>query len=303
MLRQADGIDSYKRTLAGLPVAGPRGGAYNRSMERLQDMGKEQETEQAQGRDAQAPRIVDAQSGERGAERMHRNTVLWRYLDAAKLFDFFENATLFFCRADHFSDKFEGAFTPTLRDQISASYARGEIDYNYEQFKRRMRQSVYINCWHRNQDDSAAMWALYGKSDCAVALTTTVGQLSDTLREADTEHEAWIARVEYVKHWSDPKLDISPDYARIFAYKTKAYEYEKEVRVIIDHTASAHAEHRVCGEHEAGLLIPVDTTRLLRSIVIAPDAPPWFEKLVRQSALRYGIKAPVRRSKLATDPI
>jgi len=73
-----------------------------------------------------------------------------------------------------------------------------------------MRQSVYINCWHRNQDDSAAMWALYGKSDCAVALTTTVGQLSDTLREADTEHEAWIARVEYVKHWSDPKLDISP---------------------------------------------------------------------------------------------
>jgi len=37
--------------------------------------------------------------------------------------------------------------------------------------------------------------------------------------------------------------------------------------------------------------------------VIAPDAPPWFEKLVRQSALRYGVKAAVRRSKLATDPI
>jgi hypothetical protein len=41
----------------------------------------------------------------------------------------------------------------------------------------------------------------------------------------------------------------------------------------------------------------------VRSIVIAPDAPPWFEKLVRQSALRYGVQAPVRRSKLATDPI
>jgi hypothetical protein len=280
-------------------------------------MGKEQsvgkDTEEEQGSSVDAPRIVDALSAERlnerPGERLQRNTVLWRYLDAAKLFDFFENATLFFCRADHFSDKFEGAFTPTLRDQISASYARGEIDYNYEQFKRRMRQSVYINCWHRNQDDSAAMWALYGKSDCAVALTTTVGQLSDTLREADTEHEAWIARVEYVKHWSDPKLDISPpsasgsasDYARIFAYKTKAYEYEKEVRVIIDHTAGPHAA--TCGEPEAGLLVPVDATRLLRSIVIAPDAPPWFEKLVRQSALRYGIRAPVRRSKLAADPI
>ena len=49
-------------------------------------------------------------------DQLRPDTVLWRYLDAAKLFDFFENATLFFCRADHFSDKFEGAFTPTLRD-------------------------------------------------------------------------------------------------------------------------------------------------------------------------------------------
>ena len=73
------------------------------------------------------------------------------------------------------------------------------------------------------------------------------------------------------------------------------------MRVIIDHTAVPHAA--TCGEAEAGLLVPVDAARLLRSIVIAPDAPPWFEKLVRQSALRYGVKAPVRRSKLATDPI
>jgi hypothetical protein len=232
-------------------------------------------------------------------QQLKQDTVLWRYLDAAKLFDFFENSTLFFCRADQFSDKFEGAFTPSLRQQISDAYAKGEIDYSYEQFKRRMRESVFINCWHRNQDDSAAMWALYGKSECAVALTTTVGQLADTLRGVEKEHDISIERVEYVKHWSDPKLDVSPDYARIFAYKTKAYEYEKEVRVIIDRTGGGpipEASH-------CGIVVPIDASSLLRSIVIAPDAPPWFEKLVRQSALRYGIKAPVRRSKLATDPI
>jgi hypothetical protein len=235
--------------------------------------------------------------------QLRHDTVLWRYLDAAKLFDFFENSTLFFCRADRFSDKFEGAFTPTLRQQISDSYARGEIDYTYEQFKRRMRESVFINCWHRSQDDSAAMWALYGKSECAVALTTTVGQLADTLEGTQDAHEEdhaiRIARVDYVKHWSDPKLDISPDYARIFTYKTKAYEYEKEVRVIIDRTGRTLAPQLL----QSGILVPIDAATLVRSIVIAPDAPPWFEKLVRQSALRYGIEAPVRRSKLATDPI
>ena len=244
--------------------------------------------------------IVDLARADRriSGEQLRRDTVLWRYLDAAKLFDFFENATLFFCRADHFSDKFEGAFTPSLRAQISEAHARGEIDYDYEQFKRRMRESVFINCWHRNQDDSAAMWALYGKSECAVALTTTAGQLADTV-EHIAEHKISIARVEYVKHWSDPKLDVSPDYTRIFAYKTKAYEYEKEVRVIIDRTCAPSAPDL----RQPGIVVPIDAGRLLRSIVIAPDAPPWFENLVRQSAQRYGIRTPVRRSKLATDPI
>jgi hypothetical protein len=244
--------------------------------------------------------IVETGRAERRGtvDPLRRDTVLWRYLDAAKLFDFFENSTLFFCRADHFSDKFEGAFTPSLRAQISAAHARGEIDYDYEQFKRRMRESVFINCWHRNQDDSAAMWALYGKSECAVALTTTVGQLADTVAGI-AEHRISIARVEYVKHWSDPKLDVSPDYTRIFSYKTKAYEYEKEVRVIIDRTRDAPPPDLP----QPGIVVPVDAGRLLRSIVIAPDAPPWFENLVRQSALRYGIRVAVRRSRLATDPI
>jgi hypothetical protein len=242
--------------------------------------------------------VVNSLPIRNAGEQLRRDTVLWRYLDAAKLFDFFENSTLFFCRADHFSDKFEGAFTPSLRAQISEAHARGEIDYDYEQFKRRMRESVYINCWHRNQDDSAAMWALYGKSECAVALVTTAGQLAD-IAGGIAEHKISIARVEYVKHWSDPKLDVSPDYTRIFAYKTKAYEYEKEVRVIIDRTRAAPGPDL----RQPGIVVPIDADRLLRSIVVSPDAPPWFERLVRQSAQRYGIRAPVRRSKLATDPI
>jgi hypothetical protein len=71
------------------------------------------------------------------------------------------------------------------------------------------------------------------------------------------------------------------------------------VRVIIDRTGHALAPALL----QTGILVPIDAAALVRSIVIAPDAPPWVEKLVRQSALRYGIEAPVRRSKPATDPI
>ncbi|GAA5232373.1 hypothetical protein GCM10025794_30340 [Massilia kyonggiensis] len=50
--------------------------------------------------------VVNSMPVQNVGEQLRRDTVLWRYLDAAKLFDFFENSTLFFCRADHFSDKF-----------------------------------------------------------------------------------------------------------------------------------------------------------------------------------------------------
>jgi hypothetical protein len=51
------------------------------------------------------------------------------------------------------------------------------------------------------------------------------------------------------------------------------------------------------------MAIKVAASTLLRSIVIAPEAPAWFEALIDQSAARYKITAPVRRSKLANDPI
>jgi hypothetical protein len=232
------------------------------------------------------------------SKRLRRDDVLWRYVDAAKFLDFLENRTLFFCRADGFSDKFEGAFTPTLREEIENSYRDNGIEYTYAQFKQRMRQTVFINCWHKDHDDSAAMWALYGKSECSVALTTTVGRLAECLTNANLPYDLAIEKVEYIKHWRDPKVDFAP-YARVFAYKTKAYQHEKEVRVLLDRSIDEFDAEMPAG----GMPIEVDHNSLLRSIVIAPEAPAWFDQLVRRTAARYDLSAPVRRSKLAADPI
>jgi len=141
------------------------------------------------------------------------------------------------------------------------------------------------------------MWALYGKSECSVALTTTVGRLAECLTKANLPYDLAIERVEYIKHWRDPKIDIAP-YARVFAYKTKAYQHEKEVRVLLDRSLNEFDS-----EMPAGIPIAVDHNSLLRSIVIAPEAPTWFDQLVRRAATRYSLSAPVRRSKLAADPI
>lgn len=239
---------------------------------------------------------------ERGKPRLSQalkaTDVLWRYLDAAKFFDFIHSKTLFFCRGDQFEDKFEGAFTESLKHAIEKSYDDNNIEFTYKEFRQRLRERVFVNCWHRNINDSMAMWSLYGRSSCSVAVTTTVEQLRKAIEEQHLPYEISIEKVEYVKHWSDPDLDITP-YSRVFAYKTKAYEFEREVRVLID---------RFSGEFESempegGMPIKVDHRALLRSVVIAPEAPLWFETLVREASEGYGIVAPVRRSKLAVEPL
>lgn len=143
-----------------------------------------------------------------------------------------------------------------------------------------------------------AMWSIYGRSSCSIAPTTTVSRLRKALEAQALPHDISIERVEYIKHWHDPALDIAP-YSRVFAYKTKAYEFEKEARILID---------RFSGEFESqiadtGIPITITPQTLLRSIVIAPEAPPWIETLVREVSERYGISAPVHRSIHAKEPV
>lgn len=245
-----------------------------------------------------SPIIIHVPGKPRLSPELKATEVLWRYLDAAKYFDFIHNKTLFFCRGDQFEDKFEGAFTESLKYAIEKSYNDNTIAFTYKEFRQRLRERVFVNCWHRNIDDSMAMWSLYGRSSCSVAVTTTVEQLRKSIAEQNLPYEISVEKIEYVKHWRDPDLDIAP-YSRVFAYKTKAYEFEREVRVLIDRFADEFEAEIP----EGGMSIKVDHRTLLRSVVIAPEAPLWFETLVREASKGYGIDAPVRRSKLAVEPV
>lgn len=224
--------------------------------------------------------------------------VLCRYLDAAKFLDLLHNQTLFFARGDQFEDKFEGAFTRSIKHAIEQSYKVNKIDFTYDEFKKKLRERVFINCWHASQDDSMPMWSLYGRSSSAVAITTTVAKLRDTIEQSKILYEISIAKVQYLKHWHDPQLKINP-YSNVFAYKVKAYDFEKEVRVIIDR----YHDDFDSSVTETGMTVSVSLKTLLRSIIVAPEARPWFLHLIEGVVQEYGVDAPVRRSKLALEPI
>ncbi|MGF6769473.1 hypothetical protein P3T18_001943 [Paraburkholderia sp. GAS199] len=231
------------------------------------------------------------------AKNLDETLVMWRYLDMAKFLDLLENRALFFCRADKFEDKFEGAFTASAKHAIEEAFQKESTGLTFDEFKERLRKRVFVNCWRGSGDDSMAMWSLYGRSTAAVAVTTTVSQLRTSLK-IPFPYQSEIKQVRYVKHWRDPALQYEP-YANVFTYKVKAYEYEEEVRVLIDR----YEENIEDSDLPPGMSIPVVLADLIRSIVIHPEAQGWFESLIRNIVQRYGLPVEVRRSKLAYDPI
>ncbi|GAB6269729.1 MAG: DUF2971 domain-containing protein [Smithella sp.] len=226
------------------------------------------------------------------------DTILWRYLDTAKYIDFLQGRELFFCRGDQFEDKYEGSFTSSLKNAIEQAYRKNHIAMTYEEFKKRLRERVFVNCWHKSPNDSMAMWQLYGKTNLAVAVTTTVGKLREELERVRPERFLSIKKVTYVKYWRDPALDIKP-YSNVFAYKVTAYDFEKEVRVIIDRFDDEFEIPVV----ETGMRVKVRSGQLLISVVIMPEAPEWYSRLITDISARYKLGVPVHRSKLSFEPI
>jgi hypothetical protein len=229
---------------------------------------------------------------------LSENDVLWRYLDTAKFFEFIYGDNLYFARGDQFKDKFEGTFTRSIKTAIENSYKQNQIDCTYRKFKKKLRGKVFLSCWHASRDDSMAMWNIYGQSDTAVALTTTVGQLRQAVENAALPYHIYIKKVVYIKPWNDPSIVVNP-YSNVFSYKVKAYDYEKEVRVIVDRFENSNFEEDLT---EKGILIPVNKNNLLRTIVIGPTAPTWFLGLVRKAVKERGINTDVHRSKLWFKP-
>lgn len=114
------------------------------------------------------------------------------------------------------------------------------------------------------------------------------------------EARAWEGRgdvnirlVDYIDHAEQlpgGRYNFSTD---LFGFKHVAYEFEKEVRVVVSLPVSDGK-----GALPPAINVPVNPNNLIRSLVVAPGAGDWFVNIVTDLATKYGIKAPVRRSEL-----
>lgn len=127
---------------------------------------------------------------------------LWRYMDFAKYVSLLDKSALWFSRADKLSEGFEGKMGDTFEGTLSlgnvaemreyfGNYIKedGQLLMTSEEVevwikvnidsRRLPREWTYVNSWHMNERESAAMWKLYARTNEAVAIQSSYARLRD----------------------------------------------------------------------------------------------------------------------------
>ena len=241
-------------------------------------------------------------------------TVLWRYMDFSKFVALLKDGALYFARADHLGDAFEGArglaqreeewkaycleyFRKAIRtapgqtEEISVERIDEEAERLYRDFEavgKREIQNSFVSCWHANEGESEALWRLYSPPPSAgIAVRTEFGALDRALDDSFCIKFGHIQYVNFAERFAGT-------YDRIF-WKRDSLSHEAEVRAVT-------TKDWQNSSNELGVLVPLDMSLAISSVVTSPFAPRWFDAVVRETMQKFGLEVPVQSSELLAEP-
>lgn len=258
---------------------------------------------------------------------------IWRYMEFAKFVDMLESSKLYFSRLDKVGDRFEGTVSDETVRQFSESALDNLSDHISERSKdkdsetiwnriaelglnrdvaqlstqhfidiqSRFRYYFYVNCWHMNENESVAMWKIYGNK--GVAVQSTYRQLCKSFTMGTMP--VLIGEVRYkdftkdLIHWHnlfDPMLT-----------KRRSFAYERELRAAFieipeDGSWSTKARKDLENDQRQGIHVPVELDTMIVRVLASPGRPEWFRKLVESVLKTYNIDKPVTASSLDGRP-
>jgi hypothetical protein len=231
---------------------------------------------------------------------------IWRYLDFVKFVDFISSSSLYFTRADKFSDIFEGSLP-----KKSAEFRNKHVSVASEMFSnnprppsvfwpeitQKIKEEIAINCWHMNDSESAAMWKLYLKSNDGIAIQSNYQKLFTSLKQSDIL--IFIGIVKYIDYEND-SIDWG-NFINPYVYKRKSFSYENELRAVI-FEAAAHNHGKINLEN-GGVKVKIDINNLVENVYVAPDSSKWITDLVKNICTQFGYNFNVINSKLDDRPV
>lgn len=232
----------------------------------------------------------------KGIKQLEDNATLWRYMNFEKFVNILATGSLFFTRADKYDDKFEGY----IPEAIMRYYRSPNISINPK-----LRQYIMCNCWHHGGGESMAMWDKYHLRNGGIAIKTTMGDLKNCL--PDTPN-IFIGKVDYDVELieNQNQIEIPEDLSienllhYLYFYKRKPFEYEQEVRAIIDITSISRDV-----SYEFGIPLEINVKTLIgenSEVIVSPYAEKWVTGTLKLIVKQYEFQFPVNPSELLDMP-
>lgn len=225
-------------------------------------------------------------------------------MDFTKFVSILDRQELFFVRSDKLNDGHEGSYSYfNIKNRPNVYKGKGsekllelipEIGKNFRKF-------TFINSWHLNPYESAAMWNLYAKDDEGIAIQTTYKNLKECFNNSDDNiFIGVVSYIDYDGEWMPEGYSFYP-----YLYKRKSFEYEKELRAIIQ-KLPPEKDGVIDLSQEAsdiGMYVTIDITKLIERVYVSPTVPDWFHDLTKSIITKYNYGFDVLKSDLCRDPV
>jgi hypothetical protein len=247
---------------------------------------------------------------------------MYRYMEIEKLIFLITENALPLSRITLSNDPYEGSYPKKIIEREKKEFKQilGDMkpqDYRIdkEEFIRKSkerelswRRNFFVSCWHANDYESEAMWRLYSNYQKGIAiqtdLITLIDELPDRYDNKGFKHGIQIAEVKYID-FNNPEMSFfKPGFVETYLLKRQAFNYEKEIR-IFTHLHCGWGNEKIGVEPEIEddyILLNVNLKNIIKKIIIAPNSPSWYKKLILSILKKYGYDLEVENSSLAEKP-
>lgn len=230
------------------------------------------------------------------------NSKIWRYMDFIKFVSLLDRHSLFFIRSDCLNDPFEGTYPLKNIQEPQLRFVDSILDPQriITDPRKEIREYTLVNCWHMNEDESAAMWNIYNKNLYGIAIQSTFDRLRTSFSES-SDNTVLIGIVKYIDFKKERISELNTLYPYI--HKRKSFEHERELRAVITDWKRKNLPEIRESTLENGEYIEVDIHRLIERIFVSPNSERWYIDLVKSLIHKYGLKIEVETSCLSERPV
>lgn len=213
------------------------------------------------------------------------STEVWRYMSVEKFVDLMSRKELWFARADRLSDKHEGSLPDSVINEREQRLKDHRVKEIIERGSKAGLRHAFVSCWSMETPESLSMWNIYTPPDAkGFAIKTTINRLANCF--VSNSHDLFDnlgARIEKVTYIDFVSHEAKADAFDRFIHKQRAFEYEKEIRVLISYIPTID-------EPPIGKGLKVDLDIIIDTIYVSQHQGDGLDLLAADLLRKAGIK-------------